>query len=441
MPRLPCPHRCGQAAPTGVTFYARLAWGREFHSYSYPPIATDNLGAYFSTQPVLQDPTNPQLLAQPQVSSPPGVVFADTLNYTRVSGTFVAQGDERYLTLGNFRPDAQTTTRQLWTNSRWGGSARYALDDVSVEAVPPAGLALGPDRWLGACAGAAPVTLTAPAGFQSYRWRTGQTTASIQVSQPGRYVVTADFGCGLVKDSVEVHRYDPQLTPLLVQPPALCPGQSLTLTAAAGFQDYRWADGPTGPARTPTQPGPYRLTARTADGCLVRDSVELVALPPPVVPTGFPADTAVCMQEPWRFTLPPPPAGVSYEWSTDALGSTLLVPAGAAGPYTLTIHTRCQIATATVRVRTQDCAPLLQVPNIVTPNHDGRNDRFRVTAPSPRPLRLQVFTRWGQLVFESADYRDQWPTDSPAVPAGIYYYLLVDSTFGRRYRGWVEMMP
>ena len=92
-----------------------------------------------------------------------------------------------------------------------------------------------------------------------------------------------------------------------------------------------------------------------------------------------------------------------------------------------------------MRVRVQDCAPLLTIPNIVTPNGDQRNDRFRVTAPSSRTLHLQVFSRWGQLVFESTDYHDQWPA-SPQVAPGLYYYLLRDDTYGRRYRGWVEVV-
>jgi hypothetical protein len=52
---------------------------------------------------------------------------------------------------------------------------------------------------------------------------------------------------------------------------------------------------------------------------------------------------------------------------------------------------------------------------------------------------LQVFSRWGQLLFESADYHDEWPA-APLPAAGSYYYLLVDETYGRRYRGWLEVL-
>ena len=431
---------------TGCTYrvscWVRVARSNEGSSSPPPaPVASDNLAAYFSTARFCTTTTAPLIGPQPQARLlAPGQLVTDTLNYVLLSRTFVAQGGEQYFTLGNFDPDAATTVRRM-RPSPYPLRASYAIDDVSVEAVPPPGLTLelGPDQWLGTCTGSGPATLTAPAGFQGYHWSTGQNTASIQISQPGRYVVTADYGCGTLRDSVEVRRYAPGLVSLLPTLPALCPGQTLTLTAASGFRDYQWADGFSGAARPVSQPGRFRLLARTADGCTVRDSVEVVALPPPLIPAGLPADTLVCSQDALRLTLPAPPPGVSYAWSTGSTGPTLYVAPGTSGAYTLTASNRCQTTTATVRVRVQDCAPLLTIPNIVTPNGDQRNDRFRVTAPSSRTLHLQVFSRWGQLVFESTDYHDQWPA-SPQVAPGLYYYLLRDDTYGRRYRGWVEVV-
>ncbi|MDB5269247.1 MAG: Gliding motility-associated C-terminal protein [Hymenobacter sp.] len=425
-----------------VSCWARVARTNEGPVFPPPvPVASDNLGAYFTRARFGTASATVLTGFQPQAMLlPAGRLLTDTLNYTYLSSTFVAQGGEQFFTLGNFQPNAATTVRPIRPTSYplWAG---YAIDDVAVEALLPPGLALdlGPDQWLGSCAGSGPATLTAPPGFQSYRWNTGQTTASIQVSQPGRYVVTADFGCGVLKDSLEVRRYDPRLSPpLLPPPPALCPTQSLTLSAVPGFSAYQWSDGPTGPTRPVTQPGRYRLTARTADGCLVRDSVEVALLPPPTIPAGFPPDTLICEQEAWRLTVPAPPAGISYQWSTGSTNATLYVPPGAAGSYSLTVRNSCQAVTATVQVRTQDCTALLKIPNVITPNGDGRNDQFRVVAPGVHRLHLQVFNRWGQLLFEAADYQHQWPTGPQA--AGSYYYLLLDETYGRRYRGWLEVL-
>ena len=76
-------------------------------------------------------------------------------------------------------------------------------------------------------------------------------------------------------------------------------------------------------------------------------------------------------------------------------------------------------------------------PNIITPNADGQNDTFE-----PRiggcPGRLQVFSRWGQQVFESAVYHNEW--DGKGLPAGLYYYLLGGNDGTTRVKGWVEIV-
>jgi gliding motility-associated-like protein len=51
------------------------------------------------------------------------------------------------------------------------------------------------------------------------------------------------------------------------------------------------------------------------------------------------------------------------------------------------------------------------VPNIFTPNDDGFNDFFHPFIESPWPTRtyyFQIFTRWGELVFESSNPSEAW---------------------------------
>ncbi|QNE40804.1 hypothetical protein F1C16_15145 [Hymenobacter sp. NBH84] len=47
------------------------------------------------------------------------------------------------------------------------------------------------------------------------------------------------------------------------------------------------------------------------------------------------------------------------------------------------------------------------------------NTTFEVTASCPP--QLQVFSRWGAKVYESAAYQNDW--DGGIQPDGIYYYL------------------
>ncbi len=73
-------------------------------------------------------------LYTPQVVTPPGVVFEDTLNWMEVSATYTANGTEAYITLGDFFLQSQHSIVQSYP-SNCNGVAEYYLDDVSVEVV------------------------------------------------------------------------------------------------------------------------------------------------------------------------------------------------------------------------------------------------------------------------------------------------------------------
>ena len=74
-------------------------------------------------------------------------------------------------------------------------------------------------------------------------------------------------------------------------------------------------------------------------------------------------------------------------------------------------------------------------PNIITPNGDKQNATFAPVIPCA--MRLRVFSRWGQQVYESASYANDWSGEG--LPAGTYYYLL-DSPSGQKIKGWLEVV-
>ena len=68
--------------------------------------------------------------------------------------------------------------------------------------------------------------------------------------------------------------------------------------------------------------------------------------------------------------------------------------------------------------RTVRVAPALTVPNILTPNGDGLNERLVVTNLRYYPgTRLEVYNRWGRRVFEAAAYTDEW--DAAGLAGGV----------------------
>jgi len=68
-------------------------------------------------------------------------------------------------------------------------------------------------------------------------------------------------------------------------------------------------------------------------------------------------------------------------------------------------------------------APDMVIPNIFTPNNDGKNDLFVIKDLSSYPgSGLIVFNRWGNEVYHSDDYLNNW--DGSGLAEGTYYYIL-----------------
>lgn len=65
-------------------------------------------------------------------------------------------------------------------------------------------------------------------------------------------------------------------------------------------------------------------------------------------------------------------------------------------------------------------------PSAFTPNGDGKNDDFEVKGIAIQNYLLQVYSRWGELIYESNNLEDRWDgtQNGVKVPAGTYVYLI-----------------
>lgn len=71
------------------------------------------------------------------------------------------------------------------------------------------------------------------------------------------------------------------------------------------------------------------------------------------------------------------------------------------------------------------CSPV-SFPNAFTPNQDGMHDVFRADPKSKATnFRLQIFNRWGQMVFTSTDLQQGWDGQfrGAACAVGTYYWI------------------
>ncbi|MFN5421947.1 MAG: gliding motility-associated C-terminal domain-containing protein [bacterium] len=70
---------------------------------------------------------------------------------------------------------------------------------------------------------------------------------------------------------------------------------------------------------------------------------------------------------------------------------------------------------------------VVRVPDIITPNNDGFNDRLIIDRSSNTKVSLKVFNRWGSVVYHNRDYKNDWGGTSSSgnlLPHGTYYYIV-----------------
>ena len=85
----------------------------------------------------------------------------------------------------------------------------------------------------------------------------------------------------------------------------------------------------------------------------------------------------------------------------------------------------------------------LDIPNGFTPNGDGVNDVWEIDGLEYYPnTQVQVFNRWGGLVFDSKGYTTPWDGQSngTALPAAAYYYIISSDVLDRPLNGTVTII-
>ncbi len=73
----------------------------------------------------------------------------------------------------------------------------------------------------------------------------------------------------------------------------------------------------------------------------------------------------------------------------------------------------------------------IYAPNAFTPDGDGVNDQFTIVGQGAIDYKLEIFNRWGQMVYKSEDITASWAGDfqgSPA-PMGTYVYKVKTNAF------------
>ncbi len=379
----------------------------------------DAIGAHLTVDKLVQ-PDNDVIILNEDVhiTNPLGHPLDNKDEWVEIHGTYVAQGDEQYITIGNFLYNGNLTITSF---TSWDGSyASYFVDDVSVESIEPI-LDLGPDTTI--CANdSITIDISAICDNATLTWEDGSTDKVRTISEPGTYSLQGLIGCTDFYDAITISN-SPDPGHFLPPDTVICPDKLVDIIPEGTYHAYYWQDGSDQPVYTTDIAGQFWLEVTDVYGCVYSDSINIDGLTEPVFSLG--ADTLFCLGQ--ELTLDPgiDSAYHHFLWSDYSKGTQLTV--SDSGEYWLHVSNPCGEMTDTILISTYNCNAAIAAPNAFTPNADGLNDVFILKTENISNFRMYIYNRWGTLIYESSGLEEGWNGDykgSPA-PVGTYAWLAI----------------
>ncbi|MCX6310821.1 MAG: gliding motility-associated C-terminal domain-containing protein [Bacteroidetes bacterium] len=267
-------------------------------------------------------------------------------------------------------------------------------------------------------------------GGNSYSWSSGPTSSSIYVGAAGNYIVTATNSCGTDSAQISI-TIQPNPVAVISGSAFICNGDSATLTAS-GANNFLWSNGATSNSIIVTAQGNYFVIASNACGV----DTSFLTVNVDQVNAGFFANVYTGISPlPVNFTNSSSSNVTTWQWNfgDNSAGSNSINPSYSYNtPGTFVVILTASDAagcsdTAIATIVVNDIPSLVTIPNVFTPNADGVNDNFFVSTIGIREFKLQIFDRWGALLFASESPLIGWDgrtTSGNIATDGTYYYVL-----------------
>ena len=265
-------------------------------------------------------------------------------------------------------------------------------------------------------------------------------TLSYDFAVSGKYVITAAISNSCIKNFLlDAQEFDivvlkpSKLTPIYNR---ICKTDAIiapTQLPVSSNLHYQWSTGESTPfVRIPNPGGKVTLNlSDSSTGCSTKLTTEVNFLDKPYfIPK---VNYSICMDEPkpYTLTLNGKADSLKFEWTFggSVLSAQNKVRVTQAGNYTVRITDLDNCSISHTFEVSDKCEPTLLTPNVFTPNGDGKNDSFM---PQPKnPLRakilgLQIFNRWGELLFTSKGPEFVWDgkVNGTRVPQESYVWQL-----------------
>jgi len=293
----------------------------------------------------------------------------------------------------------------------------------------------------------------------NYGWSTGANGAVLTVAPTATvtYYVTATNLCNGSTD-VDTINVVVDYTPMAITSSTQdtefeCLGISYNLDLFAEVANgtlpysFEWTGGATSTDSLfqATVNGPTTFYVKITDHCgeFIKDTVNVTYAPyvPMILTTSIP-DTICSGSDVELFVRPDNGvAPYSYVWSTGDITQVIEYTTSGSTPILLTVEVvdKCmQTATTSIEVLVKFCdvIPL----NIFTPNGDNMNETlYFINLENYPNSSLSVFNRWGQSVYSSDNYKNDW-NGNDATDGTYYYILTVNNPTNTILKGTVTLL-
>jgi gliding motility-associated-like protein len=281
--------------------------------------------------------------------------------------------------------------------------------------------------------GAAPFT---------YNWTPGNiTTEDLLNVGPGNYSLTIsdNHGCYGMQNFTISEPTEMQISPTII--PADCIGLfgRVGITVTGGTPNYSYLWTPTGDTTNNLigiASGNYSVQVTDQNGCQLTENYFVgvvgtlnVIATPDIIDVNIGTPTEINVTGASDYTWYP---GTDINCDTC---STILITPYQSNVFVVTGTTPngC-VGSDTVTINMFiDCSNL-SIPSMFSPNNEGpqENNSFGLlgTYPCIESYQLMIFNRWGEMVFETIDYREQWDGNFKGKPqnSGVFAYRMLVKT-------------
>jgi len=303
----------------------------------------------------------------------------------------------------------------------------------------------------------------------SYLWSTGETTPTIEVTESGVYSVEVSVNgflgpCG-TSDEVEITINDYPLVDLGPDVETCFEDGYIILDATPTNMDvndvsFTWyyngeeIEGAMESTYTADDTGLYGVEV-TAEGCTTYEDINILPGNDLVVDLG--ENVNACEGEEVTLVATTNEQDVTFSWylndeliAGETSNSITVSVRDAQTPdiYRVVIETGVCTGEHQVEVGTYGVNCVISE-GISPGGSDGYNDTFDLEFLHDRSgiKKLQIFNRYGTIVFEKANYTNEWYGQSDGndeLPSGVYYYVIDlernDVEYGTQATGWVYLM-